>query len=202
MAHTIVPLLSSVLSFACAYFETKHTPTLAPHELSLYYPITPLILTLMAFWILSHGFVVGAARSKYMTLAKKDSEKDIPERYALPNLYAQGTSQHVRAFNCVQRSHQHIFETWPTTILTSMIGAVVFPISVACFTGMLFIGRMSFTRAYAKSEGDVSKRYNCPLAQFLWVGLLCNIVMALLACVTMLKDVKLFKFGWFVGLLD
>ena len=64
--------------------------------------ITPAILIGTGFWTLMHGFKVGKARTTYAELAKKDGEKDVDERYLLPNLYVQGTSKHVKAFNsCV-----------------------------------------------------------------------------------------------------
>ena len=31
--------------------------------------------------------------------------------YSLPNLYVDGDTKHSKAFNCIQRSHQQIFET-------------------------------------------------------------------------------------------
>lgn len=61
---------------------------------------TPMILIGMGFWSVAHGMSVSQARTKYMELAKKDGEKDVEERYGFPNLYAQGTSKHVR--ECLQ----------------------------------------------------------------------------------------------------
>lgn len=62
------------------------------------------------------------------------------ERFLLPNLYAQGTSKHVRGFNCVQRSHQHIFETFTTAVVGGLVGAVTFPICSAMSSLMYAVG--------------------------------------------------------------
>jgi hypothetical protein len=98
---------------------------------------TPAILLGTGFWALLQGFAVGKARSKYAELARKDGEKDVDERYLLPNLYAQGTSKHAKAFNCVQRSHQHIFETYTQTVLGGLAGMIAFPVCTA-FSSMLY----------------------------------------------------------------
>ena len=81
---------------------------------------------------------------KYAELARKDGEKDVDERYLLPNLYAQGTSKHARAFNCIQRSHQHIFETFTTVVIGGLAGAVTFPICSAVSTFMYAVGKFGF----------------------------------------------------------
>ena len=102
--------------------------------------VTPAILLGTGFWSLLHGFAVGQARTKYAELARKDGEKDVDERYLLPNLYAQGTSKHARAFNCVQRSHQHIFETYTQAVLGGLAGMISFPICTAISSLMYAIG--------------------------------------------------------------
>ncbi len=105
--------------------------------------ITPAILIGCGFWSIFHGFTVGRARAKYAELARKDGEKEVDERYLLPNLYAQGTSKHARAFNCVQRSHQHIFETFTTAMVGGLIGAVTFPICTSLSTLMYAVGKFT-----------------------------------------------------------
>lgn len=102
---------------------------------------TPAILLGTGFWSLLQGFAVGQARTKYAELARKDGEKDVDERYLLPNLYAQGTSKHARAFNCVQRSHQHIFETYTQAVLGGLAGMISFPICTAISSLMYAIGK-------------------------------------------------------------
>lgn len=62
------------------------------------------------FWITLWGLMVGSKRSVYREKARKDGEKDVDQRYGLPNLYVEGCTKHSKAFNCVQRSHQQIFE--------------------------------------------------------------------------------------------
>jgi len=182
------------LSVAGTFVESKYGPKLeadGPAGLSSLYGWTPLILIGTGFWTFAHGMKVGAARKKYQELAKKDGETDVEERYALPNLYAQGTSKHARAFNCVQRSHQHIFETLNQVILTGLIGAVNFPISTAVSTLVYAIGRYSLSNAYADAEGDPSKRYSHPLARYMWFGFLGNTLIAVLSCVKMISKNQL-----------
>jgi len=110
--------------------------------------------------------VVGMARKKYMDAAKEDGEDNVEERYGLPNLYAQGTSKHARAFNCVQRSHQHIFEGFTQVCVSGLIAAVSFPIVTSMTTLLYAVGRYKNTQGYASSEGDPSKRYSSALAPF------------------------------------
>ncbi len=86
------------------------------------------------------GFTVGQARNMYAELARKDGEEDVDERYLLPNLYAQGTSKHARAFNCVQRSHQHIFETYTQAVLGGLAGMISLPVTTAISSLMYAIG--------------------------------------------------------------
>ena len=71
------------------------------------------ILTFFGFWVTLFGFKVGGARSKHRDQAAKNGEKNTEARYAYPNLYVDGNTKPARAFNCKQRSHQHIFETLP-----------------------------------------------------------------------------------------
>lgn len=101
---------------------------------------TPAILLGTGFWALMHGFVVGRARSKYADLAKKDGEKYVDERYMLPNLYVQGTSKHAKALNCVQRSHQQIFETYTQAVLGGLAGMISFPICTSISSLMYAVG--------------------------------------------------------------
>jgi len=185
---------SIILSLSLAYTETNYhlsDDTNGPFGLSTFFPITPTLLTGLCFWILMYGFKVGAARKKYIALAKKDGEKDIEERYAYPNLYAQGTSKHVLAFNCVQRSHQQIFEAINTVILTSLVAAIHYPLTSAFWTFIHFCGRVSLSHGYANANGDASKRYSCPLAKYNWYGILGNVLLSLVACANMILDKKL-----------
>jgi hypothetical protein len=108
---------------------------------------TPAILLGTGFWALMQGFTVGQARNMYAELARKDGEEDVDERYLLPNLYAQGTSKHARAFNCVQRSHQHIFETYTQAVLGGLAGMISFPVTTAISSLMYAIGECVLCRS-------------------------------------------------------
>jgi len=161
--------------------ESKYAPVLGAGSLGLpkLFGATPVMLTGMSFWCLTYGFfVVGRGRTKFMELAKKDGEKDVEERYGLPNLYAQGTSKHARAFNCYQRSHQQIFETFPYFCIVSLIGAVHYPITAGLACVSYCVGRVALSNCYANEEGDPKARYSSMLAPFMWRGLLAGIVVS------------------------
>lgn len=51
------------------------------------YGLVIFITTVTYLWLLMYSMKVGGARNKYAELAKKDGEKDVDERYKLPNLY-------------------------------------------------------------------------------------------------------------------
>jgi hypothetical protein len=153
---------------------------------------TPLILSSVAMFILTQGMAVGSARKKYMDLAKQAGEKDVDERYDLPNLYAQGTtSQYARAFNAVQRSHQHIFENFSTMILTGHVAAVSFPLSSALSCALYAVGRVIISKNYERSDGDAKKRYSNKLGMSMWFGLLFSLWLAPFSCIKMLSTAKL-----------
>mmetsp|Transcript_22884 Transcript_22884/g.30410 ORF Transcript_22884/g.30410 Transcript_22884/m.30410 type:complete len:194 (+) Transcript_22884:91-672(+) len=185
----------AALSIAGTYAERKYGPpdTSGFLGVSNLFGLTPAILSGLSFWVVVHGMKVGKARGKYMELAKKDGEKDVEERYDLPNLYAQGLSKHVRCFNCVQRSHQHIFETFTGAVLTGIVAAVNYPICAAASTFAYAIGRITLSNGYAMSEGDPKKRYSSPLARCMWYGLLGNVILSLMSCAEMVAGKKLLE---------
>ncbi len=170
-----------------AYTETKYGPALGTGTLGLpaLFGATPLLLTSLSFWALVHGFIIVAqSRPKYIKLAKDAGEKEVDERYGLPNLYAQGTSKYVKTFNCIQRSHQHVFETFTAVCVTSVVAAVHYPICAALTTLAYGVGRVSLSNAYANAEGDPSKRYSGRFAPLMWFGILTNIVLSTISSVS------------------
>ena len=143
--------------------------------------ITMLVASGSAFWLTLYGFSVGAARTKYAELAKKDGEKDTETRYALPNLYVDGNSKHARAFNCVQRSHQQAFETLPQLFLFTSAAATCYPLAAAANLGLWLVGRITWSAGYAASGGDAIKRYDHPLAYLIFAGLVSQFFLAIAA---------------------
>lgn len=131
-----------------------------------------VVLSLTYLWLLVTGFATGKARSKYIKLAIKDGEKDVEERFAYPNLYAQGTSKHVRAFNCVQRSHQQVLESFTGYVLTTLFAAIMYPITAAVFASLWWYSRTIWVASYAASEGNPSQRYDRPFSSFFWDAML------------------------------
>ena len=188
-------LTSAALAFGGSFLESKYGPEPnkdGPLGLSTYAGFTPLIFTYLSWWSLSYGFlVVGKARRRAVEQAKKDGEKDVDDRYQYPNLYAQGTSQPAREFNCVQRSHQHIMETFTQAAVTSAIASIHFPIAAACNAFLYGLGRQAISNGYANGGGDPSKRYSSPFARLCWYGMIANILLAGLSCVNMIAGKKL-----------
>lgn len=183
-----IMIKSGVLAVATSVLESKyssHVSNLRGIEKGL----TPLLILGTGFWVVLHGFEVGKARKKYMALASKDGEADVPERYDYPNLYAQGTSLHVRAFNCVQRSHQHIFETLTQAMAAAAIAHHSYPLASAVLMALYAVGRYHLSTGYAAAEGDATKRYASSLAFFTWYGLISlHILGALSAAKMVLGD--------------
>jgi len=140
-----------------------------------------LVASGACFWLTIYGFSVGAARTKFMELAKKDGEKDCEARYALPNLYVDGNSKHARAFNCVQRSHQQAFETLPQLLFFTAAAAAAFPLAAAANVGLWLVGRIYWSAGYAQSGGDAAKRYDHPLAFLIFAGLVSQFFLAIAA---------------------
>jgi len=186
---------SAGFALAGSYLESKYGPPAnkdGPLGLTTLAGLTPLIFTYASFWSITYGFVaVNAARKKALENAKKDGEANAEENYSLPNLYAQGFSKHAKEFNCVQRSHQHIFETFTQAITTSLIACVSFPITAAIGSLAYILGRKALSAGYANSDGDPSKRYSSALAPFTWYGLMGNTFLAFLSCVNMIAGKKL-----------
>lgn len=177
-------------SLAESKFGVKNTA--GPAGLSSLFGLTPMILIGTGFWVTVHGFmVVGKARGKYMELAKRDDEKDVDERYGLPNLYAQGTSKHVKAFNCVQRSHQHIFESLTQVCVAALASAISYPITAAACTVMYAVGRYKISQGYAAAEGDPSKRYESPLARLMYYGMMSLYVLGIFSSAKMVVGDKM-----------
>ena len=175
--------------------EMNLAPALFANKEGLF-ALTPLTLIGLGFFSLSHGLQVGKARADAMELAKKDGEKDVEERYNLPNLYAQGTSKHARAFNCIQRSHQHIFETYTAASIMGCTAALSFPLAAAVSTAIYTLGRIKLTQGYydcaAKHGGDASQRYNgSKLSVLMWYGFLGNLFLGTASCIKILLTVQL-----------
>jgi hypothetical protein len=185
---------SAALAFGGSFLESKYGPPPnkdGPLGLSTWAGLTPLVFTCLSFWSVVYGFtVVGNARRRAIERAKKDGEKDVEERYQYPNLYVPGTSKAAREFNCVQRSHQHIFETFTQAALTSAVASVHYPLAAA-FNALLYAaGRRAMSNGYAGGGGDPSARYSSPLARLTWYGLLANIMLAGLSGANMVAGKK------------
>lgn len=178
-----------ILAVAGSVSESKYGPKDSSSSLM---GLTTFVLIGTGFWVTIHGFEVGKARTKYSDLAKKDGEKEVDERYGLPNLYAQGTSKHAKAFNCVQRSHQHIYESLPQVCVAALVSCYTYPITSAVLTTIYAVGRYSLSTGYAAAEGDASKRYSSPLAFGTWYGLISLYMLGMLSSVKIMVGDKMY----------
>ncbi|KAG7340400.1 MAPEG family protein [Nitzschia inconspicua] len=156
------------------------------------YGLLMIILGFTYIWVLMLGMKVSQARNKYLKLAEKDGEKDVQERYAYPNLYAQGTTKNVRAFNCVQRSHQQVLETFTGYIMTALFAGLEFPITASIFCTLWLYSRSLWVSSYAESEGDPSKRYDKPFSSFFWNAMLVLWMTCNMSAVSMLLGRSIF----------
>ncbi|KAL9181815.1 hypothetical protein ACHAXT_012158 [Thalassiosira profunda] len=167
---------------SCSYVSA-HGPQLSA--------VTPAILSARA-----SGPSPTASRRLTLSLLASTSSQDVDERFAYPNLYAQGTSKHVRAFNCVQRSHQQIYETFTTAVVSGLAASLTFPLCSAASTLTYAVGRYYLSKGYAEAAeegGDASKRYKYPLAKYMWFGYLGNIALGMASCVMIVSGKKALK---------
>jgi MAPEG family len=154
--------------------------------------LTTAVLALTTFWLLFYGFlVVGSARSKYMDLARKDGELNVEERYGLPNLYAQGTTKHVIAFNSVQRSHQQILESYPGYLLMALLASIYFPLLAAIHCALWLYSRIVWTRGYATGNSP-KDRYSHPHSRLFWTNMTALFLLSLLSSVNLVAGYAFF----------
>lgn len=146
----------------------------------------PLLVTCFSmFWLTMHGFSVGYARKKHMEAARKDGEKAVDTRYALPHLYVEGDTKHSRAFNAVQRSHQQAFETLPQLLFFVLVASASYPLTAAAMMLLWQYGRIVWTHGYATSGGEAGKRYDHPLAFLIFASFIGIFFVAVAAAVEM-----------------
>ena len=180
---------------AGAFVETKYGPSIqmtGPANTSPLFAATPLVFIGLGFFTVAFGLKVGKARMTYMEKAKKDGEENVEERYGLPNLYAQGTSPNAKAFNCIQRAHQHIFENYTFALVFGLAGALEFPIASVLSSAVYAAGRMIFSSNYSQADGEPGKRYSLnPLAKHMWTGLLVNFFLGAFSCIKILAKTRL-----------
>ena len=180
-----LPFLSLVPGYLELYVLPQYAPALTSVSSSGLPRAAGAVLALhvvAGVWIVVWGLAsVGAKRKHYMEKARKDGEKDVDTRYALPNLYVDGTSVHARAFNCCQRSHQQVFESYTQFSVANLAGAICFPLTALLSASVWFLGRVTWAKGYAASEGDAKKRYTSPFSYCVWTGLLSSSILGLMS---------------------
>merc|ERR1712232_769744 len=117
---------------------------------------------------------------------------DVQERYALPNLYAQGISKNAKAFNCVQRSHQQILETFTGYVCTVLFTGLEFPVTAFCLAALWLYSRQVWVSGYKASEGEAIQRYSHPHSGYFWHAMLALIVTSAFVGIELVLGRKIF----------
>lgn len=156
------------------------------------YGLVILALSATYLWMLLLGISIGSARTKYSELAEKDGEKDVAERYQLPNLYAQGTSKNALAFNCVQRSHQQIIETFPGYFCSVLFTGLEFPVTAFVMASLWLYSRMVWVKGYQESKGKPMERYSHPFSGIFWHCMLALIMTSIMVAIELVLGRKIF----------
>ena len=188
---TTILITTAIATIGCTVLERKVLQNAVPMlfesspvvpSLTRAFGVTVIVLTGFSFWLLVWGMEIGKAREKYKNKAEKDGEKpEHVESFSLPNMYATGGSENAKAFNNIQRSHQHVFETITQVYMGAVIGALVFPLTSAIITLIWAYARTVWSKSYAL-EGPAG-RYSNPVSRFIWRGYLANMMLCFLVAV-------------------
>ena len=81
-------------------------------------------------------------------------------------MYATGKDAKSVKFNCIRRGISRALETFTSFVLTSLVGGVSYPISVALFGLVYMKARIAWADGYA--TGDPKSRYSSKWAVFIW----------------------------------
>ena len=111
------------------------------------------------FFVILLGFKVGRSRGAFAAQAKAAGDDDADARFNYPKMYAEGFSDEARGFNCVQRSHQHTLETYPTILIMSAVGGIGQPITTALAGALWIFARQKWANGYQWPGGDPKNRY-------------------------------------------
>jgi len=129
------------------------------------------------------GFGVGGARSKFVAKALKEGDKDAEKRFSLPKMQAEGFSQTAHEFNCLQRGHQQILESYGMYLMTALLGGLEFPVAVATFGAIWIKARYDWAEGY---KSGPKERYSKLFASWSWFGILLNLIASSTLAVRML----------------
>merc|ERR1712060_245546 len=82
-----------------------------------------------------------------LVMAKR-KELNVP----YPNCYAPTGHKHEKAFNCAQRGHQNMFETWGPFCVNMLITGLMFPKASAGLGAAYAFGSAMYAKDYATGE--------------------------------------------------
>lgn len=126
---------------------------------------------MMLWHIISRGVCILSIFATYYSavLSTHDVQTNL---FGCHIVVEEGVSKNVRAFNCVQRSHQQILESFTGYCMTVLFSGIVFPVTTTVFATLWLYSRSLWVAGYAESDGDPSKRYSKPFAKFFWMAML------------------------------
>jgi glutathione S-transferase len=153
------------------YFQSIYVPSKSALALPRSYSTVILVNVVGSTVVLMIlGIKVSISRRAMKEKAIKNGDVDAEARFSYPKLYAEGFSEEAREFNCVQRAHQHAFETYPQFLTLSIIGGLHFPVLTTCAGALWNYARLKWAESYS-SKGP-EKRYEHWASTGIWVGLL------------------------------
>lgn len=96
------------------------------------------------FAVLGGSFFVNSFLAIQVALARKE--------YGInyPLLYAPAGHKHEKAFNCVQRGHQNMLESYAIVMLQMCVTGLVYPITASACGLIWSIGRVLYGIGYAR----------------------------------------------------
>jgi glutathione S-transferase len=103
------------------------------------------------FAVLGGSFFMNAFLTVKVALARKKYNVQYPALYAAPG------SKYEQEFNCVQRGHQNMLESYSLVMLQMSVTGLAYPITAAAFGGIWVIGRVIYGVGYA--TGGPGGRY-------------------------------------------
>ncbi|KAI0308310.1 hypothetical protein B0F90DRAFT_1813589 [Multifurca ochricompacta] len=82
--------------------------------------------------------------------ARRKAGVTYPRPYA--DKAEQEASNDALIFNCLQRAHQNTLENIPVIVITTLIGALRYPVSAALACGLWSFARVVYTKGYASGD--------------------------------------------------
>jgi len=120
-----------------------------------------------------HGYAIGSALISGIVLfviggrvGGLRKELGVPAPYLYADQAVASKDKNAFRFNCAQRGHQNLLESYPFVLTTLAVSAIHFPLVSAGIGAAWTVGALAFSQGYA--SGDPDRRYK----DFLGLGIL------------------------------